>query len=654
MMGLKYANGHWRTGIRMGMPVVGLLWSAFAASAVPDLPIINTNNVVNITSFGAVSSTTLTNTTFIQNAINAAAAGGITNGAAGGTVEIPPGVYLSGPLTMASSVNLQIDAGAILRMLPLGMYPGGTNTGPTFISGSNLHDIEISGSGAIDGQGAAWWPFPSAPRPRMISPSSCNRLLIQNVTLSNSPMFHIAISGSKSGNSTVQNVTIQAPATSPNTDACDVDGTNILVQNCNISVGDDDFTCGGGTHDVLVTNNTYGTGHGISIGSFTDSGGVSNITVINCTISGAVNGIRIKSDNDRGGLVQNISYYNIGITNVNFPIQVYAYYHWFGTPSGISPAIAASTNAATVTGETPIYRNITFSNITATAVSGYPAAIIWARTEMPATNIVFNRVNISASRPFEIYNASGVQLTDSQVTGNNTNLWLFNAQVIISNSVPTNALFTLDGLTTNGYGNNFVVFNARASLKNTNCFDNGPLTLGAGTFIVSNNLTLFPTTTLNFILGTNAATVSVVSNLTLGGTISITNGDGFTNGTCTLLTYAGGLKGSLPTLASKPAGFNYLYSLSTNTPGQVNLLAQTPPSPVFTAGILSANGGFVFNATNGPPSNSVYVLAATNLALPPAQWTPVATNQFDGNGQFLFTNAAGPAYPQTFYLLELP
>jgi len=635
-----------------------MLWFAGAALAAPALPVINTNNIIVITNaaYGAKFDNSTDNTIAISNAIVAAAAGGITNGAAGGTVEIPPGTnaYLCGPIVLLNNVNLQIDAGAVLRMLPLNRYPGGTNTGTTFISGSNLHDIEISGSGAIDGQGAAWWPFPSAPRPRMISPSSCNRLLIQNVTLSNSPMFHIAISGSHSGNSTVQGVIIQAPSSAPNTDACDVAGTNILVQNCIISVGDDDFTCGGGTHDVLVTNNTYGTGHGISIGSYTDSGGVSNITVINCTISGAVNGIRIKSDNDRGGLVQNINYFNIGVTNVNFPILVYAYYRWYGTPSGISPAIAASTNPAVVTGETPIYRNITFSNITGTSVGSYPAAIIWARTEMPATNIVFNRVNVSASRPFEIYNASGVRLTDSQVSGNNTNLWLFNAQAIVSNSVPTNSLFTLDGLTTNGYGNSFVVFNARASLINTNCFANGPLTLGAGTFIVSNNLTLFPSTVLNFTLGTNAATVSVISNLALGGAINVTNGVGFTNGAYTLLTYAGNLKGSLPTLAGKPAGFNYLYSLNTNTPGQVNLLAQTPPSPVFTAGILSTNGGFSFSATNGPPSNSVYVLAATNLALPPAQWTPVATNQFDGNGQFLFTNAAGPAAPQTFYLLKLP
>ena len=176
-MGLTSANGCWRLGIWTGIPFAVMSWLAGAALAAPALPNINTNNIIVITNaaYGAVGDGVKTNTTAIQNAINAAAAGGTTDGAAGGTVEIPPGIYLSGPLTLKSSVNLQIDAGAILRMLPLGMYPGGTNTGTTFISGSNLHDIEISGSGAIDGQGAAWWPYSSvtgANRPRMISPSN--------------------------------------------------------------------------------------------------------------------------------------------------------------------------------------------------------------------------------------------------------------------------------------------------------------------------------------------------------------------------------------------------------------------------------------------------------------------------------------------------
>jgi hypothetical protein len=475
------------------------------------------------------------------------------------------------------------------------------------------------------------------------------------VTLSNSPMFHIAISGSKSGNTTVQGVTIRAPSNSPNTDACDVDGTNILVQNCNISEGDDDFTCGGGTSGVLLTNNTYGSGHGISIGSYTDSGGVSNITVINCTMNGTVNGIRIKSDNGRGGLVQNISYDNIGMTNVNFPIQIYGYYLEVGTPSSISPYYAATQTVAAVTSETPIFRNITFSNINATAVNGYPIGIIWARTEMPATNILFDKVNITGNRSFDLYNISGAQFVDCnlQPSATSNTFELFNSQIIVTNSAPTNTLFTFDGLTTNSYGSSFSLFNAQALLKNTNVFDDGPLTIGASTLAISNNLALQPTTVLNYFLGTNTATVSVVSNLVLGGTINVTNGAGFTSGIYTLLAYGKTLSGNLPTLAATPAtGHDYLYSLNTNTPNQVNLVVAPPPAPVF-GGIQIVNGtNVVVSGSGGTTNFSYYVLATTNLALPLANWTLLATNQFFPDGSFAFTNALMNA--QVFYQLQYP
>ncbi len=565
--------------------------STLAIFAAPALPNINTNNIVVITSapYNAVGDGVTDNTTAIQNAINAATLGGTTNGLSGGTVEIPPGIFLSGPLAFKSRVNLQIDGGAILRMLPFGQYPVTWVTNGAaywftnvsdFISGSSLTDIEISGSGAIDGQGAPWWPWAytnNADRPRMISPSSCNRVLIQNVTLSNSPMFHIALGGGGTANVTVQGVTIRAPSSSDpvtpghNTDACDVTGTSILVQNCNISVGDDDFTCGGGTSDVLITNNTYGNGHGVSIGSGT-SGGVANFTVANCTFNGTDNGLRIKSDNDRGGLVQNINYYNIGMTNVHFPIQIYGYYNEVGTPSGVSPYYASTQAVAAVTGLTPIFQNITFSNITATSISGYPIGVLWARTEMPATNIVFNKVNLTGNRNFDLYNVSGVKFIDCNLkpsAASNT-FAIFNSSVIITNSTPTNTLFTFDGLTTNGYGNSFAFYNALGSIKNTNAFDDGPLTLSASTFTVSNHLALAPTTTLNYFLGTNAATLAVKGNLALGGTNNLFAGKGFSNGTYTVMTYTGTLSGSTPVLGSVPLGSSFAFD--TGTAGQVKLI----------------------------------------------------------------------------------
>ena len=624
------------------LATAGLILTVTAASALPALPNINTNNMVNITNFGAVSSATLTNTAAIQNAINSAAT---TNG--GCTVEIPSGIYLSGPLTLKSGINFQIDSNAILRMLPFGQYPvtwftnGGTNIyfkANNFISGSSLTDIEITGAGAIDGQGQPWWPWANtnnAVRPIMLSLSGCNRTLIQGVTLSNSPMFHIAIGG-KSGNSTVRGVTVRAPSSSANppshnTDACDVSGTNILVEGCDISVGDDDYTCGGGTHDVLLTNNVYGNGHGISIGSYTDSGGVSNITVINCSITGADNGIRIKSDDGRGGIVQNISYYNIGITNVHFPIQIYAYYLLIGTPSKITPDYAA-TQAVVGVNSTPVYRNITFSNINATSVSGYPVGIIWARTEMPATNIVFNKVNVTGDKNFCLYNVSGARFIDSNINvspASNT-FALFNAQLIVTNSVPAANVVKLDGLTTNGYGNSVALYNARASLKNTNAIDDGPLTLADSLFIVSNNFMFFPGTVVNFTLDPNTNRVAVVGNLALGGTVNLTNGPGFSAGTNILLTYTGNLSGTLPTIGATPTGFGYTYNWDINTPGQVKLVvaAPAPPAPTnFTAmgtNLLillhwnAVSGATSYNLKRGTDSGGPY----------PALFSGILTNNY--------------------------
>ena len=224
-----------------------------------------------------------------------------------------------------------------------------------------------------------------------------------------------------------------------------------------------------------------------------------------------------------------------------------------------------------MTSTTPIFQNITYSNIYGTTISGHPVGIIWAKTELPATNIVFDRINLTGYQNFCLYNVSGAQFIDSKINlpAGTATFELFNTQAIITNSAPTSTLFSFDGLTTNGYGNGFALYNAPGSLQNTNVLDDGPLTLSASTFTVNNNLTLFPSTVLSFGLGNNAATLAVGGNLALGGTLNVTNGPGFGAGTYTLLTYAGALSGSLPALGSIPAGYNY--SIDTTHAGLVNL-----------------------------------------------------------------------------------
>jgi polygalacturonase len=384
---------------------------------VPALPVIH-GGIYVITSYGAVGDGVATNTSALQAAIDAATAAG------GGTVEVPPGIFLSGPIQLASGINLEVDG--TLRMLPLAKYPGGTSDPENFISGQQLHDVAISGAGVIDGQGIPWWPYArirGASRPRMIALNACERVLIEHVLLTNSPMFHIAIRG-RCSDVTVDGVKIRAnPSTDPvnpghNTDACDVSGKRILVENCDVSVGDDDFTCGGGTSDVLITNCTYGYGHGVSIGSPT-AGGVSNLTVVNCTFHDTEVGIRIKSDRDRGGFLHGLTYLNLSMTNVGCPILVYASYMAkdpaYRRLDKLTAAVAAAYPARPVTARTPIYRDITFSNLTATTLPDSRAGLIWGLPEMAVSNVLLANVRITADRPFGIYRAQHVRLENCKI-----------------------------------------------------------------------------------------------------------------------------------------------------------------------------------------------------------------------------------------------
>lgn len=403
----------------------------------PALPSIS-SKTFSVKDYGALSDNQTDNTTAFQNAINAAKSAG------GGKVIVPAGVYLCGPIQFTSNLDFEIASGAIIKLLPIDKYPGGTTTGTDFISGVKLHDVAITGKGTIDGQGSPWWPFAkdkNAKRPRMIALKECDKVLIENVTLTNSPMFHIAISG-KSSNVTVSGVIVRAPASddpvnpSHNTDACDVAGKDILIKDCDISTGDDNFTCGGGTTNVHIANCKYGYGHGLSIGSYT-KGEVANFLIENCTFTNTEAGIRIKSDRDRGGNVHNLTYRNLKMTNVGIPILIYSAYmakeREFRNLQKITPEIANTYPSAPVGELTPQYNNITFENITATTQNGKRAGLIWGLPEAPASNIVLKNVVITAENAFGVFYAKNVRIENCKiVTKEGTNKFaLTNAEVMM-------------------------------------------------------------------------------------------------------------------------------------------------------------------------------------------------------------------------------
>ena len=548
------------------------------------LPAINTNNVINVTnaSYNAVGDGVITNTTALQGAINAAALGGLSNGLSGGTVEIPAGVFLSGPLTMKNSVNLQIDAGATLKMLPYGSYPGGAS--PTdFISASKLHDIEISGSGTIDGQGAAWWAAFEASainRPKaMFAPSTCTNVLVQNVTLQSPPNTHISLR-SLCKEVTIQGITINTTSDvlSDNTDGIDVNATNCLIQNNFISCGDDHVAMGGGSGAIAITNCIFGNGHGISIGSGT-TGGLQNLLVNNSAMTIAdsaslSSGIRMKSGRDRGGFVRNLTYLNLAFTNNQNPIFISSYY-----PDSTIPSNPTTDTGSAIVATTPIWRDVIISNVNAVASSGRNAGRIYGLPEMPITNLTLTKVTVKADKSFDLYHVRTARFIDSQISlpASVNTFNLYNVDLTLTNSLFNTNLVKIGGWSSALITNRLAFFNARVAFTDTNVLPKAAtITLAGSTLTVSNNWSVDVSQVVNFALGASNATISVISNLTLNGTINLTAGNGFTNGIYTLFTYGGALTWGSPVLGSLPAGYNF--TLNTNIAGRVDLMA-APPAP---------------------------------------------------------------------------
>ena len=99
------------------------------------------------------------------------------------------------------------------------------------------------------------------------------------------------------------------------------------------TTGDDNVAIKAGlpgpTAHMTIEHNHFYTGHGMSIGSETD-GGASAIRVTNLSIDGADNGIRIKSNSSRGGLVHDVVYQDVCIKDTKNPIYMDSNYSYMG------------------------------------------------------------------------------------------------------------------------------------------------------------------------------------------------------------------------------------------------------------------------------------------------------------------------------------
>jgi|WetSurMetagenome_2_1015567.scaffolds.fasta_scaffold104480_1 polygalacturonase len=324
----------------------------------------------NILNFGAVvNNATVLNHEAINKAILECSLQG------GGRVVIPSDTFYTGPITLKSNVNLFLEEGAVLKFstdkslyLPfvLTRWEGNDcyNYHPLIYAYGETN-IAISGKGFIDGQGSkeSWWSLCGSPRfgwkegmpgqnkvgrsrlmqanedklpldkrvmseedalrPQLINIYKCNKVLIQGVTLLNSPFW--VIHPLLSQNIVVDGVNMINDG--PNGDGCDPESCkNVLIQNCFFNTGDDCIAIKSGrnndgrkwaipSENIIVRNCVMKNGHGGVVLGSEISGGFRNLYVEDCEMDSPNldRVIRIKTNTCRGGIIENIYVRNIKV-----------------------------------------------------------------------------------------------------------------------------------------------------------------------------------------------------------------------------------------------------------------------------------------------------------------------------------------------------
>ena len=346
----------------------------------------------------------------------------------GQAVELAAGAkganaFLSGPLELKEGVTLLVDKGVTLfaSRNPADYDMTGPGTCGTIPSKGpckailtiRAKNVAIMGDGVIDGRGGAkllgqdisWWglavkgePTAALPAgipysdPRLISAANADGFTMYRITLHDSPNFHVGVS--RTDGFTAWGVHLKTPVHEPgpndprprNTDGIDPGAsTNVTIAHSWIDNGDDNVAIKTGVTHMSVLDNHFYSGHGMSIGSETNTGD-SFLLVDGLTEDHTTSGIRIKSNATRGGLVENLTYRNICMRDVPIPIAISPYYNNQTAEGFVDPGIKGE--------RIPEYRNITLENITDLTpgdvlIAGYDEA---HRTQLNLVNVTIQGI----------------------------------------------------------------------------------------------------------------------------------------------------------------------------------------------------------------------------------------------------------------------
>jgi polygalacturonase len=399
----------------------------------------------NVMDYGARNDGSASATAAIRSAIQAAKAAG------GGTVFVPAGKYVTGPIELVSNLIFEIDAGAVLRFeasrdglsYTKGRLEGTECLTPVpLIGGHDLENVTIRGRGTITTDNAQWmnltrqpeavaarnvWmnilktldmkqPVPpedfqkAAPslRPSFIRTMESKNILIEGIHIVGSSMWVIHILYSQQV--VIRDVTIET-FPGANTDGMDIDSSqDVLISNCYLDTGDDAICLKSGkdadglrvnrpTANVAITNCTVHHGHGAVVLGSETSGGFHNIVASNIVCQGTEKGVRIKSTRGRGGVIENVRFDHWTMDSVDEAINVTNYY----TRGPEEP----------VSQRTPVFRNIAISNMT---INHSPLTInIEGLPEMPITGLQISNVMASGKVGMRAHDTLAMELHNVQV-----------------------------------------------------------------------------------------------------------------------------------------------------------------------------------------------------------------------------------------------